>query len=56
MSELDPRQTIIRLPSEISWQTPQGAPDSSVQEATLAGKEDAEGIYLVLMKWYPGYT
>jgi hypothetical protein len=55
VSELDPRQTIIQLPSEIPWRTPQGAPESSVQEATLAGGEEVEGIYLVLMRWYPGY-
>ncbi len=55
MSKLDPRQTIIQLPDEIPWRVPEGAPPHSVAEAALAGSEDADGIYLVLMKWYPGY-
>jgi hypothetical protein len=33
---------------------PDIAPPDSVAEATLAGGEDQEGAYLVLMKWYPG--
>ncbi len=55
MSKLDPRQTIITLPANIPWQVPAGAPPHSVEEATLAGSESADGIYLVLMKWYPGF-
>jgi len=55
MSKLDPRQTIITLPADIPWQVPTGAPPHSVEEATLAGSESADGIYLVLMKWYPGF-
>jgi hypothetical protein len=55
MSKLDPRQTIITLPAAIPWQVPTGAPPHSVEEATLAGSESADGIYLVLMKWYPGF-
>jgi hypothetical protein len=34
---------------------PDGAPEQSVAEATLAGNEEETGLYLVLMKWYPGY-
>ncbi len=55
MSALDPDQTIIRLPADIPWVVPDGAPVDSVAEATLAGGEDEDGTYLVLMKWYPGY-
>jgi hypothetical protein len=55
MSKLDPHQTIIRLPDQISWRVPEGAPPQSVEAATLAGAESADGIYLVLMKWYPGW-
>ena len=30
------------------------SPDS-LAEAVLAGGEDQDGAYLVLMKWYPGW-
>ncbi len=55
MSRLDPRQTLITVPEEIPWQVPDGAPPDSVAEAVLAGGEESEGTYLVLMKWYPGW-
>ena len=55
MSKLDPHQTIIRLPDQIPWHIPEGAPHESAEEATLAGSEGADGIYLVLMKWYPDW-
>ena len=55
MSKLDPRQTLITLPDEIPWQVPDGAPPDSVAEAVLAGAEEQEGSYLVLMKWFPGW-
>jgi len=31
------------------------APPRSVAEAVLAGRQDHDGAYLVLMKWYPGW-
>jgi hypothetical protein len=34
---------------------PDQAPKDSVAEAVLAGGEDQDGAYLVLMKWYPGW-
>ena len=55
MSKLDPRQTLITLPDEIRWQVPDVAPPKSVAEAVLAGAEEQEGSYLVLMKWFPGW-
>jgi hypothetical protein len=55
VSKLDPRQTLITLPDDIPWQVPDGAPPDSVAEAVLAGAEDHEGSYLVLMKWFPGW-
>jgi len=55
MSKLNSQQTIIRLPDDIPWRVLPGAPPDSVAEATLAGGEDQDGPYLVLMKWYPGY-
>jgi hypothetical protein len=48
------RQTLITLPDEIPWQVPDVAPPDSVAEAVLAGAEEQEGSYLVLMKWFPG--
>jgi len=55
MSILNPSETIIRLPSDVEWRTPAGAPEQSVQEAVLAGAESEDGQYLVLMKWFPGF-
>jgi hypothetical protein len=55
VSKLGPRQTLITLPDEIRWQVPGGVPPESVAEAVLAGAEEQEGSYLVLMKWFPGW-
>ena len=55
MSKLDPTQTIITLTDDIPWRVPDVAPPNSVAEAVMAGSEDGEGTYLVLMKWYPGW-
>ena len=58
MNKLNLNQTIICLPDDIPWKVPHlpdGAPEQSVAEAILAGSEDETGMYLVLMKWYPGY-
>jgi len=54
MSKLNSSQTVIRLPDDITWTVPDAAPEQSVAEATLAGSEEGTGLYLVLMKWYPG--
>ena len=56
MSKLDPTQTIITLTDDIPWRVPDLAPPNSVAEAVMAGSEDAEGAYLVMMKWYPGWV
>ena len=55
MSKLNPAQTIIVLPEDIPWRVPDRAPPDSVAEAVLAGGEDQDGAYLVLMKWHPGW-
>jgi hypothetical protein len=55
LSKLDPTQTIITLTGDIPWHVPDLAPPNSVAEAVMAGSEDGEGAYLVLMKWYPGW-
>jgi hypothetical protein len=55
VSQLNPAQTIIIAPNEIPWKVPDGSPPDSVAEAVLAGGEDQDGAYMVLMKWYPGW-
>jgi len=56
MSQLDPTQTIIRLPDDIPWEVPNDAPPNAVERAVLSGSENEEGQYMVLMKWYPGFA
>jgi hypothetical protein len=55
VSQLNPAQTIIIAANEIPWKVPDGSPPDSVAEAVLAGGEDQDGAYMVLMKWYPGW-
>jgi hypothetical protein len=55
VSKLNPAQTIIIAANEIPWKIPDGSPPDSVAEAVLAGGEDQDGAYMVLMKWYPGW-
>jgi hypothetical protein len=54
-SEVDPSETQITLPDAIKWTTWSGAPPRGGEMATLYGGLDKPGLYLVLMKWYPGY-
>jgi hypothetical protein len=54
-SQLDPRETIIRLPDQIAWQSPRGFPERSVETAPLFGDTTGSGLYYVLVRWYPGY-
>jgi hypothetical protein len=49
LSKLDPAQTIITLAGDIPWRVPDLAPPDSVAEAVMAGSEDGEGAYLVLI-------
>jgi hypothetical protein len=55
MSQLNPSETIIRLPDDIVWEKPPDVPAQSVERAVLVGSETESGHYLVLMKWYPGF-
>jgi len=52
---INPSETQITLPDAIKWTTWSGAPPHSSEMATLYGGLDKPGLYLVLMKWYPGY-
>jgi len=54
-SAIDPSETQITLPDAIKWTTWSGAPPHIGEMATLYGGLDQPGLYLVLMKWYPGY-
>ena len=54
-SKINPSETAITLPNEISWVAWSGLPPHSGEMATLYGGLDKPGPYLVLMKWYPGY-
>jgi hypothetical protein len=54
-SAINPSETQITLPDVIKWTAWSGAPSHSSEMATLYGGLDKPGLYLVLMKWYPGY-
>jgi hypothetical protein len=54
-SAINPSETQITLPDAIKWTTWSGAPPHGGEMATLYGGLDKPGLYLVLMKWYPGY-
>jgi hypothetical protein len=54
-SAINPSETQITLPDAIKWTTWSGAPPHIGEMATLYGGLDQPGLYLVLMKWYPGY-
>jgi hypothetical protein len=54
-SAINPSETQITLPDVIKWTAWSGAPSHSSEMATLYGGLDKPGVYLVLMKWYPGY-
>ena len=54
-STINPSETQITLPDHMKWTTWSGAPPHGGEMATLYGGLDKPGLYLVLMKWYPGY-
>ena len=54
-SKLNPAETQITLPEQIEWAPWSGGPPHSGEVATLYGGLDRPGLYVVLMKWYPGY-
>jgi hypothetical protein len=54
-SAINRSETQITLPDAFKWTTWSGAPPHGGEMATLYGGLDKPGIYLVLMKWYPGY-
>ncbi len=54
-SPIDPNETIVRLPEQISFQPQAGFPPHSIEMAPLWGAVTEPGIYFLLVKWYPGY-
>jgi hypothetical protein len=54
-SPINPQQTIVRLPDQITWHPQPGFPPASVEMAPLFGATTGTGLYLVLVKWHPGY-
>jgi hypothetical protein len=51
----DQAGTQIRLPAEIQWSSPAGAPKRSFESAMLWGALDAVGPYMTLVRWWPGW-
>jgi hypothetical protein len=54
-AEPDPNMTIVRLPDQIAWTTPEGFPAKSVEQAPLWSKTSEPGLYYTLVRWHPGY-
>jgi hypothetical protein len=54
-SPLNPAETVITLPPDIPWQVRPTYPKDSVISAPLYGSRTGHGIYVELIKWYPGY-
>ena len=54
-SPLDPAQTIIRMPADLSWIPIRGYPGQSVDMCPLTGDTTKPGLYYTLVRWWPGY-
>lgn len=54
-SPLNPAQTIIKKPEDLTWIPNKGYPDKSVDMCPLAGATDKPGLYYTLVRWWPGY-
>jgi hypothetical protein len=54
-SKIDPSETAVTLPDALKFVPWSGGPAGSGEMAPLYGSLDQAGLYLVLMKWYPGY-
>jgi hypothetical protein len=52
---INPSETQVTLPDQIKWTAWTGVPPRSGEMATLYGGLAEPGLYVVLMKWYPGY-
>ncbi|MGO8800101.1 MAG: cupin domain-containing protein [Roseiarcus sp.] len=54
-SPLNPAQTIIKPPNELTWRSNPGLPERSVEMCPLFGDTNAEGLYYTLVRWWAGY-
>ena len=53
---VDPNETQVTLPDQFQWKPGMpGAPSRSVETAPVFGATDKPGLYVVLIKWHPGY-
>lgn len=51
----DPKQTFVAPPQDIAFKPQLDGPPHSVEQANLFSKPSQFGIYLALVRWYPGY-
>jgi hypothetical protein len=51
-AELDPAAVVYKLPDAIKWNE---NPGSGSANAVLYGDPSKPGLYIVLVKWHPGY-
>jgi hypothetical protein len=52
---INPNQTFVVQPDDIRFKPWQGLPPASGEVATMYGDLNNSGLYLVLMKWNPGW-
>ncbi|MDR3420685.1 MAG: hypothetical protein P4L80_05495 [Xanthobacteraceae bacterium] len=53
---IDPNETQVTLPDQYQWKPGlPGAPARSVETVLAFGATDKPGLYVVLIKWHPGY-
>ena len=54
-SPINPAQTIIQAPADHHWVSNKNYPERSVDMCPLAGSLTEPGLYLTLVRWWPGY-
>src|ERR1700739_3281880 len=54
-SPINPAQTIIEPPADHHWVSNRRYLEHSVEMCPLAGSINEPGIYLTLVRWWPGY-
>ena len=54
-SPINPAQTIIQPPEDHHWVSNKNYPERSVDMCPLAGSLTEPGLYLTLVRWWPGY-
>ena len=54
-SPINPAQTIIQPPADHHWVSNKNYPERSVDMCPVAGSLTEPGLYLTLVRWWPGY-